>query len=211
MHSSPSSRRPARHTALLLAALALALSGCSSSDNDSDGSPAATNTPGTSSTPDPSPTEDAQPSALEAEAEGGGTLCSARTARHQKVSLYDPIASAHGDLTITDVSATGSDVAILDAEGVVVTARPAFGPGVFIGGAWPIPDKPLAGKTDLSTRTDLVGMKVADGGRVLPLVRVEVNPHSELIGIRLTYTWGDGTDTAKVVLPVHTRFAARTC
>jgi hypothetical protein len=32
----------------------------------------------------------------------------------------------------------GSGVAILDAEGVVVTARPAFGPRVLTGGGWPI-------------------------------------------------------------------------
>jgi hypothetical protein len=153
---------------------------CSSADTDSNGSPAATITPGTNSTPDPSPTEDAQPSALEAEANGGEATCSARTTRHQSVSLYDPIGRAHGDLTITAVSATGSDVA-------------------------------LAGKSDLSTRTDLVGMSVADGQRILPLVRVEVDPHSELAGIWLTYTWGDGTDTAEVLLPVHTRFAAGMC
>jgi hypothetical protein len=54
-------------------------------------------------------------------------------------------------------------------------------------------------------------MKVGDGQRILPLLRVEVNPRSELAGIRLTYTWGDGTNTAEVVLPVHTRSAAGKC
>lgn len=212
MSSGPFSGRPVGRAALLLTAVAtLALAGCSSSSSDGAASPA--NTPPTvNTTPQPSPSDDSRPAALIAEENGGSTTCVSQTKRRRTMALYDPIAKADGDLTITDAIVTGHGVRLMDSQGVLVTSRPAFGPGAMIGGGWPIQDLDLARRVDLGSRTNLVGMQLAAGDRVLPLAHVRVNPGARLDGLRLTYTAGAAdSDATEVVLHLGTRFAKGKC
>jgi hypothetical protein len=124
--------------------------------------------------------------------------------------MFDPIAEARGDLTITEVSAVGTDVRLVAAEGVVVTSKPAFGPGIQVGGGWPMDSERLRRKTDLSTRQALRGMELTDGQRVLPLFRVRAAEGALLDSLELS--WTDANDIGgTVTLPVGTRFRGGRC
>ncbi len=199
---------------LLTAAVTVAaLAGCSVSGddggNEADGRPtsADTSTPGPTTTPS---IETARPASLMAEPSGGQVSCVSQRAGSALTALFDPIAEARGDLTITEVRAVGTDVRLVAAEGVVVTAKPAFGPGAQVGGGWPIDSERLQRKTDLSTRQELRGMELTDGQRVLPLFRVRAAKGALLDGLELS--WTDANDTGgTVTLPVGTRFSRGRC
>lgn len=160
-HHQPLPPRLRRLVALaLVVALSPAAAACSDGGDEPEaGEPAATGTAPSTTAPagDTSPPAEAEeepaPARLIAERSGGRVSCVADTARGELVTLYDSIAQASGDLTITRVRASGRGVRLTGAEGVLVTAKPAWGPGVSIGDRWPIPADPmLRDKADLSSR-----------------------------------------------------------
>ena len=219
-------RHASRLAAVTLAlALSAAVAGCSS-DADTDAAsgdptttastaPSATapsSTAAAGETPTSDDAEDATaPATLVAERSGGRVSCVAKTTSNELVTLYDSIAQATGDLTITRVRAGGDGLRVVGAEGVLVTANPAFGPGISIGDRWPIPaDRMLRQKTDITSRAELKGMALSEDDRVLPLVALRADPGAVLDELLLTYRDAAGR-SAEVSLPVHTRFAAGRC
>lgn len=194
------------------AAAVVALAACSA-DGDRRGSEGETRPSPDTSAPRPAATpsvEAPRPTSLRADASGGRASCVEQRAASALTAMFDPIAEARGDLTITEVSTVGTDVRLVAAEGVVVTSRPAFGPGIQVGGGWPMDSKRLRRKTDLSTRQELRGMELTDGQRVLPLFRVRAAKGARLDGLSLS--WTDANDiSGTVTLPVGTRFSGSRC
>lgn len=198
---------------LTTAVTVVVLGGCSASGgdggNEADGQPASSD----ASTPSPTTTpsiETARPASLMAEPSGGQASCLEQRAGSALTAMFDPIAEARGDLTITKVRAVGTDVRLVAAEGVVVTSKPAFGPGIQVGGGWPMDSELLQKKTDLSTRQELQGMELMDGQRVLPLFRVRAAKGALLDSLELS--WTDPDDNGgTVTLPVGTRFGGGPC
>jgi hypothetical protein len=189
-----------------------ALSGCSAEGGQTDERavppPATAESPaGVDTSP---PDETVGRSILVASTRGSSASCLSHTTASSLVAMYDPIAQAEGDVTITGVRAVGRKVRLVATEGVIVTSEPAFGPGILTDDRWPIDDKWLRGKTDLSTRQALRGMTLADGQRLLPLFAVRGGPGSTLDGLVLTYV-DAGDNSGRVTLPIGTRFDGGTC
>ncbi|MET0952715.1 MAG: hypothetical protein ABWX57_05465, partial [Aeromicrobium sp.] len=208
----PAIMNPARRTALVLAAAALALTGCSATGSEPPGTEAAPKS-SLSATPSPADTDSdtSVPSVLTAEPSGRGAPCISDMKKPGDFVIYDPIAKAKGDLTVTGASAVGKGVQFVEGEAVVVTSRSAFGPGLLIGPNWPVEkNKVLDAKTDLSTRANLIGMNVKDGQRVLPLLRFKVTPPAALDSLRLEYEDAD-RNSASVELPIGTKFSPGKC
>jgi hypothetical protein len=209
-------RQAVRRIATLVSVAVIAggaLAGCSGHADDSTPPKSARPGPHTQSPADdaPTPSNGVVASArLVAEPRGGWVSCMSHVKVSDVVAMYEPIARADGDVTITGARAVGTKVRLVGTEGVVVTADPAFGPGSLTDDTWPITGKSLRSKTDVSTRQELRGMRLTDGQRVLPLFAVRVVPGGTLDGLELTYT--DASDsTRSVTLPMRTRFARGVC
>lgn len=199
---------------LLTAAVTVAVLGGCSAGGDGGGNEAdRRSTSADASTPSPitpPSTETARRASLMAEPSGGQASCVQQRTGSALTAMFGPIAEARGDLSITKVSAAGTDVRLVAAEGVVVTSKPAFGPGIQVGGGWPMDSDRLQRKTDLSTRQELRGMELTDGQRVLPLIRVRAPKGALLDTLKLSWTdakYNSGT----VNLPVGTRFSGGRC
>jgi hypothetical protein len=189
------------------------LGGCSAGGDDAGNEADARPTSADASTPSPvttPSTKTARSAGLIAEPSGGQALCLEQRADSALTAMFNPIAEARGDLTITKVSAVGTDVRLVAAEGVVVTSKPAFGPGLEVGGGWPMHSDRLQRKTDLSTRQELRGMELTDGQRVLPLFRVRAAKGALLDALELSWTDAND-DSGTVALPVGTRFSGGRC
>ncbi len=197
-----------RPAALLLAAVIAgsALTGCSDASDE--------NTPAAEPAPTASVEETAAPAAtarLVQERTGGSIGCVSEVENNTRFTFYQPIAKADGDVTITAAQAVGKDVKLTDSQGVLVVANKRRGVGAYSGSAWPIPDSDgLKNKTDPASRQKLVGMRLTDGQRVLPLLGVRVTPGSILQGIKLDYSDQDH-NSSSVVLEMNTRFVGTRC
>lgn len=203
-----------RTVRLVTAAVTVAaLAGCSSDGGNGSNEADARPTSADASAPSPNATpsvETVRPASLTAEPSGGQASCVEQRAASALTAMFDPIAEARGDLTITEVRAVGTDVRLVAAEGVVVTSKPAFGPGIQVGGGWPMDSERLRRKTDLSTRQELRGMVLTDGQRVLPLFRVRAAKGALLDSLELS--WTDANDSGgTVTLPLGTSFSGGRC
>ncbi len=117
--------------------------------------------------------------------------CSAPTADTVTVTLYSPVVTADGAVTIRGARAVGDAVRLLDSEGAVVVGDPHnVGSGMSV--TWPFEDRRGDGPIDESTRTAFVGMSVDDGQSVLPLWRLTFDPDSHLRGLEIDYDDGTG-------------------
>lgn len=200
---------------LLMSAVAVAaLAGCSADGDDrvngADAPPtgaAGALAPSASAAPS---LDAPRPARLTAEPSGGQASCVEQRTASATTAMFDPIAKARGDLTITAVSALGPDVRLVAAEGVVVTSKPTNGPGIQVGGGWPMDSERLRRKTEISTRQDLRGMEMTDGQRVLPLIRVRTAKGAVLDGIELSWTDAGGRG-GTVTLPIDTTFSGAPC
>lgn len=203
-----------------LLTLAMLVGACS--DGDPDAAPTA---PGeaSSSAGTPSPTTEpsgspaAEPARLVAERNGTRVPCIEEMRSGDRLSIYDPVLRAEGDLTVVRVEpVTDGTVTLLDEPQVVtVTADPAFGPGIAVGEDWPIGrNAELRDATEWADRGPLAGRAVADGERVLPLLgfRVVDLPRggSVLEGVDVVYEDAAGTEQT-VRAALGTRLAPGRC
>jgi hypothetical protein len=117
--------------------------------------------------------------------------CSAPTADTIPETLFNPVVTADGAVTILDTRAIGNGVQLLDSEGVVVIGDPQ-NVGAGVSAAWPFDDVRGDLHIDEETRTALVGMTVDDGQSVLPLWRLAFDPDSRLRGLEIDYDDGAG-------------------
>lgn len=212
MNSAP------RAAALLAAAACLTLSGCTSSPHRAtDAAPAATPSTATATA---TPSTAAASATFRASARTGFSSCLGDLGRGpERAVFFQPTATADGDLTVTGADVVGKHVAVLHSQGVVVTTRRvgaikglldvgADRPG---GVTWPVTyDKSLTAHTAPASRTHLIGMKVSDGERIMPLLQLRVMPDAALRGIKLAYTDAGG-HPGTVTLPAAAKFAATRC
>lgn len=194
---------PSRTTAALAAVttLVVLLAGCT---GDDDPAPAATA---------PTAREAAAPSL--AVGRTGGPACLDEGAAVRRVGVSDPTVVATGDLTIVSAEALGTGVSLFGSQGVVLT-DPPDDPVSFSGTDWPIDLGPpvTARGFDASSRTDLVGMRVADGQQVQPLLGLEVADgisNAALTGVRLTWTSAEREETGSLDVPFAYSFPEGTC
>jgi hypothetical protein len=125
-------------------------------------------------------------------ADQNNTMCSAPARDTVTETLWSPVVTADGVVTIRDAQAVGDGVQLLDAEGAVIAGNPHdVGHGMAV--AWPYEDVRGDFPVDDQTRTSLVGMKVDDGQTVLPLWRLAFDPDSHLRGFEIDYDDGTGT------------------
>jgi hypothetical protein len=119
-------------------------------------------------------------------------MCSAPTPETVTETLWAPVVTADGAVTIRDARAVGEGVQLLDSEGAVVVGNPHnVGRGMALD--WPYEDVRGDLPIDNHTRTSLVGMRVDDGQSVLPLWRLAFDPDSHLRGLEVDYDDGTGT------------------
>lgn len=117
-------------------------------------------------------------------------FCSKPTPNTVIQTLYSPVVTAEGDVTIQSARALGRGVQLVDAEGVVATGDPkAVGFGVS--DTWPL-DALSKVPADEQTRMSLSGMEVTSGQSVVPLWRISFEPDSHLRGLRIDYEAGGG-------------------
>jgi hypothetical protein len=129
-------------------------------------------------------------------ADQNNKTCSAPTADTVKETLYSPVLTADGTVTIRDTRAVGHGVQLLDSEGAVVAGDPQnVGAGMSV--SWPYDDVRGDLPIDDETRTAFVGMTVDDGQSVLPLWRLAFDPDSHLRGLEIDYD--DSTGTVKTL------------
>lgn len=117
--------------------------------------------------------------------------CSGPTVDTVTETLYSPVVTATGAVTIRDARAVGTGVQLLDSEGAVVTADPQnAGAGMSV--TWPLNDVRGDLPIDDETRAAFVGMTVDDGQSVLPFWRLAFEPDSHLRGLEIDYDDGTG-------------------
>ncbi|MDN4174363.1 hypothetical protein QWY28_15470 [Nocardioides sp. SOB77] len=218
--------RPVAYAAPVLA-LALLAGGCSGDDpaTPTDGpaptssAPTSAATSSDSSTPsDRATTTPAAPSRLVAEDPGSSVACVQRFRAGDRLSIYDPILVAEGDVTITGIDVvpnTGLLRFLPRQQVVTVTADPAFGPGIAYGDDWPIErNAELREKTEWADRGPLVGREVADGERILPLLGLRAAPQARgdlvLEGIDVHYRSAGG-DAGTARAEIGTRLTPGRC
>ena len=101
----------------LTAAVTVAvLGGCSAGGDDGGNEADARPTSADASVPSPTTTpsiETARPASLMAEPSGGQASCVEQRAASALTAMFNPIAEARGDLTITNVSTVGTDVRLV--------------------------------------------------------------------------------------------------
>ncbi len=189
-------RRPQRFAPLmgLVSALLLVptMTGCEAERTPTaasgETSPAASeSSPTSASTP-------AAPSVLvdaRAVADQNNKTCSAPTSETVTETLYNPVVTAEGALTILDARVLGDGVRLLDTEAALVVGDPR-GPGAGMSVTWPLDDVQGRLPIDHDTRTAFIGMVVEDGQSVLPLWRLAFSPDSHLRGMEIDYDNGTG-------------------
>ena len=117
-------------------------------------------------------------------------FCSAPTPSTVTQTLYSPVVTAEGDVTLHSARAMGRGVQLVDAEGAVATGDPkAVGTGQS--DTWPL-DTLSRVPADEQTRRSLSGMEVTSGQSVVPLWRISFEPDSHLRGLRIDYDAGGG-------------------
>jgi hypothetical protein len=132
-------------------------------------------------------------------------MCSAPTPETVNETLWAPVVTADGAVTIRDARAVGKGVQLLDSEGAVVVGNPHnVGRGMAL--AWPYEDVRGDLPIDNRTRTSFVGMSVDDGQSVLPLWRLAFDRDS-LRGLEVDYD--DGTGTVETLFIEMDTFYAR--
>ena len=118
-------------------------------------------------------------------------MCSAPTPVTVSETVYSPVVTAHGDVTIRDARAVGKGVELLDSEGAVVLGNP-HNVGAGFWATWPYDDvrglQPIDG-----TPEAFVGMTVHDGESVLAFWLIAFDPNSHLRGLDIDYDGGTGT------------------
>lgn len=117
-------------------------------------------------------------------------FCSAPTPNTVTRTLYSPVVTAEGDVTIQSARAMGRGVQLVDAEGAVATGDPK-NVGVGVSDTWPL-DALSRVPADEQTRRPLNGMEVTSGQSVVPLWRISFEPDSHLRGLRIDYDAGGG-------------------
>jgi hypothetical protein len=117
--------------------------------------------------------------------------CSAPTAETVTETLYSPVVTADGPLTILDARAVGDGVRLLDTEAAVVVGDPR-GPGAGMSVTWPFEDGRGRLPIDHDTLAAFIGMVIDDGQTVLPLWRLAFSPDSHLRGMEIDYDDGTG-------------------
>jgi len=177
--------------------LAATLTSCGAESTEST---ASAETSRTSTEPSPVPTSAAASPGLLVDArtvaDQKNQTCSEPTEDTVTETLYNPVVTADGAVTIRGVRAVGDGVQLLDSEGAVVLGDPQnVGAGMSV--TWPYSDVRGELPINAETRTALVGMTVDDGQSVLPFWRLAFDPDSHLRGLEIDYD--DGTGTVQTV------------
>jgi hypothetical protein len=118
--------------------------------------------------------------------------CSAPTPDTVTETLYNPVVTADGAVTVREARAVGHGVQLLDSEGAVVAGDPQqVGAGMSV--SWPFEDLRGDLPIDDESLTGFVGLTVDDGQSVLPFWRLAFDPDSHLRGLEIDYDDGTGT------------------
>lgn len=117
-------------------------------------------------------------------------FCSKPTPSTVLQTLYSPVVTAKGDVTIRSARAVGRGVRLVDAEAAVAIGDPkAVGFGVS--DTWPL-DTLSRVPADEQTRGSLSGMEVTSGQSVVLFWRISFDPDSHLRGLEVDYDAGGG-------------------